>query len=199
MSQFTVTHRQPLSCHEGYLRIIWLLFVSPPPHTQCTLPSTHSHSSLLHPCTHPPLIITAMSTVVLWTKPEDFSFTVFSPSVAAKLASSLCTLREIGEPHWWLVLSSKTYHLELLGEFLFWKATGIAHEAFGIWSLKRNLQKPGTTAFGCGEQGVLERVGCSFFLFLKTLYLFIFREKGREGEREGQKHRCARDTMISSL
>ena len=26
--------------------------------------------------------------------------------------------------------------------------------------------------------------------FLKRFYLFIFREKGREGEREGQKHQC---------
>ena len=30
--------------------------------------------------------------------------------------------------------------------------------------------------------------------FLKSFYLFIFREKGREGEREGEKHRCERKT-----
>ena len=29
-----------------------------------------------------------------------------------------------------------------------------------------------------------------FFIFLKIL--FIFRERGREGEREGEKHRCLR-------
>ena len=28
------------------------------------------------------------------------------------------------------------------------------------------------------------------FLFFKITYLFIFREKGREGEREGEKHQC---------
>ena len=28
------------------------------------------------------------------------------------------------------------------------------------------------------------------FLFYKRFYLFIFREKGREGEREEQKHQC---------
>ena len=30
--------------------------------------------------------------------------------------------------------------------------------------------------------------------FLKAL--FIFRERGREGEREGEKHRCVRETLI---
>ena len=30
----------------------------------------------------------------------------------------------------------------------------------------------------------------NFFLFLKKCYLFIFRERGREGEREGEKHQC---------
>ena len=29
-----------------------------------------------------------------------------------------------------------------------------------------------------------------FFFFKKDFYLFIFREKGREGEREGEKHQC---------
>ena len=28
-------------------------------------------------------------------------------------------------------------------------------------------------------------------IFLKRFYLFIFRERGREGEREGEKHQCA--------
>ena len=28
------------------------------------------------------------------------------------------------------------------------------------------------------------------FLFFKRFYLFIFREKGREGEKEGEKHQC---------
>ena len=28
------------------------------------------------------------------------------------------------------------------------------------------------------------------FLFLKRFYVFIFRERGREGEREGENHQC---------
>ena len=31
-----------------------------------------------------------------------------------------------------------------------------------------------------------------YFLFFKRFYLFIFRERGREGEREEEKHRCVR-------
>ena len=30
-----------------------------------------------------------------------------------------------------------------------------------------------------------------FFIILKRFYLLIFRERGREGEREGEKHQCA--------
>ena len=30
----------------------------------------------------------------------------------------------------------------------------------------------------------------SFIYFLKDFYLFIFRERGVEGEREGEKHQC---------
>ena len=29
-----------------------------------------------------------------------------------------------------------------------------------------------------------------FFIFFLRFYLFIFRERGREGEREGEKHQC---------
>ena len=29
-----------------------------------------------------------------------------------------------------------------------------------------------------------------FVGFFKRFYLFIFRERGREGEREGEKHQC---------
>ena len=32
--------------------------------------------------------------------------------------------------------------------------------------------------------------------FLKRFYLFTFRERGREGAREGEKHQCARETSI---
>ena len=38
-----------------------------------------------------------------------------------------------------------------------------------------------------------------FFFFLKRFYLFVFRERGREGEREGEKHQCARNTSIGCL
>ena len=33
-------------------------------------------------------------------------------------------------------------------------------------------------------------------IFLKIFYLFIFRERGSEGEREVEKHGCARETLI---
>ena len=38
----------------------------------------------------------------------------------------------------------------------------------------------------------------SFFL-KKRFYLFSFREMGREGEREGEKHVCVRDTLAGCL
>ena len=38
----------------------------------------------------------------------------------------------------------------------------------------------------------------SVFFFLKIL-LITFRERGREGEGEGEKHQCTRDTLISCL
>ena len=33
------------------------------------------------------------------------------------------------------------------------------------------------------------------FVLFKRSYLFIFRQSGREGEREGKKHRCVRDGL----
>ena len=36
-------------------------------------------------------------------------------------------------------------------------------------------------------------------LFFFKCYLFIFRERGREGEREGEKHWCERETSVSCL
>ena len=38
-----------------------------------------------------------------------------------------------------------------------------------------------------------------FCLFFKRFYLFVFRERGREGEREGKKHQCVRETSINYL
>ena len=35
--------------------------------------------------------------------------------------------------------------------------------------------------------------------FLKRVYLFIFRERGRKGGREGEKHLCVRETSLSCL
>ena len=32
--------------------------------------------------------------------------------------------------------------------------------------------------------------GSSIWFFLKVLFIYLFRERGREGEREGEKHRC---------
>ena len=39
----------------------------------------------------------------------------------------------------------------------------------------------------------------SILYIFRRFYLFIFRERGREGEREGEKHWCVRDTLISCL
>ena len=38
-----------------------------------------------------------------------------------------------------------------------------------------------------------------FIYFLKRFYLFIPRERGRERERQGEKHRRVRDTSIGCL
>ena len=35
--------------------------------------------------------------------------------------------------------------------------------------------------------------------FLKRLYLFIFGERGREGDKKGEKHQCERETLIGCL
>ena len=37
-----------------------------------------------------------------------------------------------------------------------------------------------------------------FFLFKKIFYLFIFRERRREGEREGEKHQCVVASPVPS-
>ena len=42
-----------------------------------------------------------------------------------------------------------------------------------------------------------EEIVLFFYLFLNIL--FIFRERGREGEREGEKHQCERETSIGCL
>ena len=40
----------------------------------------------------------------------------------------------------------------------------------------------------------------SLLFFLKNIFhLFTFRERGREGKREGGKHQCVRDTLVGSL
>ena len=38
-----------------------------------------------------------------------------------------------------------------------------------------------------------------FFPFKDFIYSFIFRERGREGEREGEKHQWVRETLIGCL
>ena len=37
------------------------------------------------------------------------------------------------------------------------------------------------------------------FLFLFLDFIYLFRERRREGERQGEKHRCVRGTLISCL
>ena len=45
------------------------------------------------------------------------------------------------------------------------------------------------------------KVSCNIFLFFSKLiiYLFIFRERGKEGEGQGEKHSCARETWMDCL
>ena len=47
-------------------------------------------------------------------------------------------------------------------------------------------------SFGGGDLSI--QIPCLFF-FLR-FYLFCFRERGREGEREGEKHQCARGISV---
>ena len=48
-----------------------------------------------------------------------------------------------------------------------------------------------------------KRVGFFFnsviLLFKKRFYTFIFRERGRKGEKEGEKYRCVRDSVASCM
>ena len=50
------------------------------------------------------------------------------------------------------------------------------------------------TAWGVWVRGVRRACVC-----LLKIYLFVFREGGREGERETQKYRCERETSIGCL
>ena len=52
--------------------------------------------------------------------------------------------------------------------------------------------------FGCEREGV-DISMIFFFFYFKIFYLFTFTERGREGEREGEKHQRVRDTSISYL
>ena len=45
----------------------------------------------------------------------------------------------------------------------------------------------------------MEILSPTVILFLKRFYLFIFREKGSKGEREGEKYQCKRETSIGCL
>ena len=45
----------------------------------------------------------------------------------------------------------------------------------------------------------LQNLVCILFYFFKDFSYLLFRERGREGEREVEKHQCATDTLISHL
>ena len=49
--------------------------------------------------------------------------------------------------------------------------------------------------------GINQNSYISFFvvLFLNILFIYFFRQRGRKGEREGDKHQYARETLISRL
>ena len=40
------------------------------------------------------------------------------------------------------------------------------------------------------KKAVVVVITCMSFSFFLRFYLFIFRQRGREGEREGEKHQC---------
>ena len=67
------------------------------------------------------------------------------------------------------------------------------------WDVRWNILFKFNLVQVCLHQGCLAvQQKSSFFLSsLKRFYVFIFRERGREGEREGEKHQCVRETLIN--
>ena len=56
-----------------------------------------------------------------------------------------------------------------------------------------------TISGGCVGNTFLFTVAWFFTSLFKRFYLFIFNERRMEGEREGEKHRCKKETSIGCL
>ena len=54
-----------------------------------------------------------------------------------------------------------------------------------LWQREGQLQLPGHVI-----SLLISLLDLCIFIFILRFYLFIFRDKGREGEREGKKHQC---------
>ena len=61
------------------------------------------------------------------------------------------------------------------------------------------LKKPFLYQLQQYSWNVVNRMTFLLFSFFSRLYLFVFRERGRKGEREEEKHPCTRETSISCL
>ena len=89
-------------------------------------------------------------------------------------------------------------------------------EKFGLVHITLGIRVPSfiSILIKVNEYCSNKRAGCqTFFLFVtwgdwssfivakcfRRFYLFTFREKGREREREGEKHQCGRETSIICL
>ena len=57
------------------------------------------------------------------------------------------------------------------------------------------VHRPMRNSLSSTSQGYM----LTFFFFFLIFYLFTFSKRGREGEREGEKHQCERDTSIGYL
>ena len=72
----------------------------------------------------------------------------------------------------------------------------ISHREWHRCATLRPLHCPFHAAY-CGAHGIVTAL-LSKAIF-KRFYLFIFRERGREGERQGEKHGCVREASVDGL
>ena len=72
---------------------------------------------------------------------------------------------------------------------------------FGLGSYKNTLELSPWDSWLLVHKSTLNTSVLSVYtLFKKILFIyFFFRERGREGEREGEKHRCEREMSIGCL
>ena len=81
----------------------------------------------------------------------------------------------------------------------------LSHPQLGTWPTTKACALTGNQT---GDLSVCRLVlnplshtsqGTSHYFFKGRFYLFIFRERGKEREREGEKHWCVRETFIGCL